>query len=78
MIVLSILFAVFLTTSVTIGSVFVYYYWYLKKDIIRQYLKKNNVSVKFNPFKKTNYWTCKWEILNKLILKIEHISFLMI
>ena len=36
-----VLFTVFLVTSVIIGSVFVYFYWYSKKD---------NVSrVKFNP-----------------------------
>ena len=48
------LFAVFLTTSVIIGGPFVYFYWYLKKDIVRQYLKKNNISIRFNPFKKAN------------------------
>ena len=45
-----VLFAVFLVTSVIIGRVFAYFYWYSKKDIVRQYLKKN-VSIKFNPFK---------------------------
>ena len=50
-----VLFSAFLTTDVIIGGVFVYFYWYSKNDFIRQYLKKNNVSVKFNPFKKTNY-----------------------
>ena len=49
------LFAVFLAKSVIIGGVFLYFYWYSKKDIIRQYLNKDNVSVKFNPFRKTNY-----------------------
>ena len=49
-----VLFAVFLTTSVTIGGVFVYFHWCSKKYIIRKYLK-SKVSIKFNPFKKTNY-----------------------
>ena len=35
-----VLFAVFFITSICISSVFIYYHWYLKKD---------NVSVKFNP-----------------------------
>ena len=35
-----VLFAVFLVTSVKIGSAFVYFYWYPKKDFVRQYLKK--------------------------------------
>ena len=39
-----VLLAVFLTTSVIIGAVFVYFYWYSKKYIVRQYLKKHNVS----------------------------------
>ena len=50
-----VLFAVFLTASVIIGGAFVYFYWHSKKDIVRQYFKKNNVSIKFNPFKKANY-----------------------
>ena len=29
-----VLFAVFLTTSVIIGCVFVYFHWYSKKDIV--------------------------------------------
>ena len=47
-----VLFAVFLITRLVIGSVFLYFYWYSKTYIVRQYLKKNNVSIKFNPFKK--------------------------
>ena len=35
-----VLFAVFFITSICISSVFIYFHWYLKKD---------NVSVKFNP-----------------------------
>ena len=35
-----VLFAVFFIISVCISSVFIYFYWYLKKD---------NVSTKFNP-----------------------------
>ena len=41
-----VLFAVFLTTSVIIGSAFIYFYWYSKTE--------DNVSrVKFNPGKQT-------------------------
>ena len=46
-----VLFEVFLVISVIIGSFFVHFYWYSKKDIVRQYLKKNNVSIKPNSFK---------------------------
>ena len=45
---------VFLTASVIIGGVFVYFHWYSKKDIVRKYLK-SKVSIKLNPFKKTSY-----------------------
>ena len=45
-----VLFAVFLTTSVIIGGVFVYFHWYSKEDIVQKYLK-NKISIKFNPFK---------------------------
>ena len=41
---------VFLVTIVIIGGVFVYFYWYPKKDILRWNLKNNNASIKFNPF----------------------------
>ena len=47
-----VLFAVFLITIAIISGAFLYFYWYSNKDIVRQYLKKNNVSIKFNPFKK--------------------------
>ena len=49
-----VLFAVFLTTSAIIGGFFVYFHWYSKKDIVRKYLQ-NKFSIKFNPFKRTNY-----------------------
>ena len=50
-----VLCAVFLTASVIIGGVFVYFHWYSKKDIVRKYIK-NKVSIKLNPLKKTtNY-----------------------
>ena len=32
-----VLFAIFLVTSTTIGSVFVYFHWYLKKNITNAY-----------------------------------------
>ena len=35
-----VLFAVFLTTSLIIGSVFVYFYWYPNKNIVQKYFKK--------------------------------------
>ena len=51
-----VLLAVFLITSVIIGGVFVYFYWYSEKDNIRWYLRKNNVCVDFNPItEKANY-----------------------
>ena len=63
------LFAVFFITNICISSVIIYFYWYLKKD---------NFSPNFNPSTQTTiYQTCKWEISNKLILKIVHITFLM-
>ena len=49
-----VLFTVFLTTSVIIGGVFLYFHWYSQKDIVRKYLK-NKASIKFNPLKKKNY-----------------------
>ena len=39
------------TLYLVLYGVFVYFYWYSKKDIAQKYLK-NNVSVKLNPFKK--------------------------
>ena len=47
--------------SLSISSVFIYFHWCLK----RRYIET------------TIYQTYKWEILNKLTLKIEHITFLM-
>ena len=44
-----VLFAVFFITSICISSVFIYFNWYLKKDNVEEYLKKNNVHAKFNP-----------------------------
>ena len=52
----TVLFAVFLVTSVIVGSVFVYFYWHPKKDSVKWYLKKNNVRTKLNPnTQTTNY-----------------------
>ena len=68
-----VLFAVFLVTSVIIGAVFVYFYWHSKKDIVRQYLKKNNVSIKFNPFKqylKKNNVSIKFNPFKQQIIKL--------
>ena len=44
-----VLFAVFLTTSVIINSVFICFHWYLKESNDQLYLKKDNVRIKFNP-----------------------------
>ena len=44
-----VLFAVFLRTSIIIGSSFIYFYWYSKKDNDQSNLKKDNVRIKFNP-----------------------------
>ena len=64
-----VLFAVFFITSICISNVSIYFQWYLRK---------NNVRIKFNPGTQTAiYYTYKWEILSKLILKIVHYTFLM-
>ena len=49
-----VLFAVFLTTSVVISGVFVYY-WYLKKNA-QLNPEKNTVRVKFNPHTQTTIY----------------------
>ena len=56
-----VLFVIFLIMSLRISRVFIYFHWYLK----RRYIET------------TIYEAYKWEILNKLTLKIEHITFLM-
>ena len=59
-----------LTITIEIGAYFAYSRWYLKKDI---------TPVKFGiRTPSTIQETYKWEISNKLKLKIEHINFLMI
>ena len=53
-----VLFGVFLVISIVISSVFVYFYWYSKKeDNDQSYLKKHNACIKFNPIttQKINY-----------------------
>ena len=44
-----VLFAVFLTTSVITGGVFVHFHWYSKKKNDKLNPEKNTVRVKFNP-----------------------------
>ena len=48
-----VLFAVFLTTSVIIGGVFVYFYWHKKNK--QSNPEKNSVHIKFNPRAQRNY-----------------------
>ena len=43
-----VLVAVLLVTSVKISSVFIYFYWYPKKDNLKWYLERNNVRIKLN------------------------------
>ena len=51
-----VLFAIFLTTSLIIGSSFVYFYWYSEKDKDQLNLKEDNVRIKFNQITQiTNY-----------------------
>ena len=51
-----VLFAVILVTSVLIGSVFLYFYWYSKKNNVQWYSKKVIFCIKFIPStQKTNY-----------------------
>ena len=44
-----VLFVVFLIPSIIIGSVFIRFQWYLKKNNVQGDLKNNNVRIKFNP-----------------------------
>ena len=48
-----VLFAVFFITSICISIVFIYFQWYLKKNNVQGYLKKDNVCIKFSPGTKT-------------------------
>ena len=57
-----VLFAIHFIISIGIISTYFYFHWYLKKGNIETPI----------------YWTYKWETLNRLILKIEHITFVMI
>ena len=55
-----ILLVIFFIKSISISSVFIYFNWYLKKS-----------NANINPGTEAKiYWTYKWEISNKLILKI--------
>ena len=58
---------IFFIISVSISSVFIYFYWYLKT----KYVETTIYWMQF-------CWTYKWEILSRLILKNVHITFLMI
>ena len=62
-----VLIVIFFIIRISISSVFIYFYCYLRKS--------NTI---INPDTETIiYSTYKWEISNKLILKIVHITFLM-
>ena len=61
-----VLFTIFLISSLSISSVFIYFYRYIKSD--------TNIN---SGTETTIYYTYKWEIFNKLTLKIEHITSLM-
>ena len=57
--------------SISISSVFIYFTWYLK----RKHIKTTTYWVQC--YWMQFHWTCKWEILNKLISKIVQITLLM-
>ena len=58
-----ILFVIFFIISIAISSVFIYFHWYLK----RKYTETKTYWMQL-------CWTCKWEMLSKLILKIVGIT----
>ena len=65
-----VLFVIAFPIIIGIRSVSIYFHWYFKGDA--------NIT-NINPGTEIIiYWTYKWEISNKLKLKIEHITFLMI
>ena len=61
-----VLFVIFFIISISISSVFIYFNWYLKRKYVETKIYWTQIC-----------WTYKWETLNKLILKIAHITFLM-
>ena len=56
--------------SISIGSAFIYFHWYLNRS-------NNYVNTSTNFKLKQQYTKHKWEVSNKLILRIVHITFLM-
>ena len=51
-----VLFSIIFAINIGIGTYFLYFYWYLKKDVTR---------IKFGTCTQTAiYWTCKWDIYN--------------
>ena len=64
----TVLFWILFTINVGgIDTCFVYFYWYLKRDVTR---------VGFNTHTQADiYYTYKWEKFNKLTLKVELIIF---
>ena len=61
-----VLFVILFIINISINSLFIYFHWYLK----RKYIETTIYWMQFR-------WTHKWEILSKLILRIVHITFLM-
>ena len=64
-----VLFSHIFVVNLSISSVFIYFYWYLKRD--------TNITNIISSTKTTIYETYKWKISSKFIL-IVHIPFLMI
>ena len=67
-----VLLVIFFIISIGISCAFIYFYWYLKKDITNINANTETV-IYWMQF----HWTCKWGISKKLTLKIEYITFLM-
>ena len=70
-----ILLALFFIISISIVSVFNYFHWHLKKSSTS--FTNINRSTETVIYRMQFHWTYKWEILNKLTLKIKHITFFM-
>ena len=64
-----VLFSHIFVVNISISSVFIYFYWYLKRD--------TNITNIISSTKTTIYETYKWKISSKFILMV-HIPFLMI
>ena len=67
-----VLFSILFTINVGIGAYFVYFRWYLKKDVTRVEFENSHSN---NDLLNTIFIKYKWKKLNKLTLKIELIIF---